>query len=75
MDAASDIAGPDDTGRDDHELSRDADRLLTEHGEDADHVAARRADSLFRDGNMLGGTRWLKIFRRIAMTHRRGAAD
>jgi hypothetical protein len=75
MDTASDIAGRDDTGHDDHELSRDADRLLTEHGEDADHVAARRADSLFRDGDMLGGTRWLQVFRRIAMAHRRRPAD
>jgi len=75
MDTASDIAGRDDTGHDDYELSRDADRLLTEHGEDADQVAARRADSLFRDGDMLAGTRWLKVFRRIALAHRRRPAD
>ena len=71
MDAASNIAGRDETGYDDPELSRDADRLLTEHGEDADHVAARRADTSFRDGDVIGGSRWLKVFRRIAMTPRR----
>ena len=75
MDAASDITGRDDTGHDDRELSRDAERLLTEHGEEADYIAARRADTLFRDGDRRGGTRWLKVFRRIAMTHRRSAAD
>lgn len=75
MDSASDISGRDDSGHDDHQLSRDADRLLTEHGEDADHIAARRADTLFRDGDMQGGARWLKVFRRIAMTHRRRATD
>ena len=69
MDTA-DIAGRDETGHDDRELSRDADRLLTEHGEDADHVAAVDPTS-FRDGDMLGGSRWLKVFRRIAMAHRR----
>lgn len=75
MEMGSDIAGRDETGPDDYQLSRDADLLLTEHGEDADQVAARRADSLFRDGDMLGGTRWLKVFRRIAMGHRRRPAD
>jgi len=75
MDSASDTAEWDDSGHDDHQLSRDADRLLTEHGDNADHIAARRADSLFREGDMQGGARWLKVFRRIAMTHRRRATD
>jgi hypothetical protein len=70
-----DSAGRDDSGHDEHHLTRDADRLMNEHGEDAEQVAARRADSLFRDGDTLGGTRWLKIFRRIATAHRRRAAD
>ena len=74
MDVVSDM-GRDETGHDDPELSRDADRLLTEHGEDADHVAARRADSLFRDGDMIGGARWLKVFRQIAMTYKRRPAE
>jgi hypothetical protein len=75
MHSVSDAAGREDSGQDEHQLSRDADRLVTEHGEDADHVAAKRADSLFRDGDAVGGTRWLKIFRRIATAHRRRAAD
>lgn len=75
MHSVSDAAGREDSGHDEHQLSRDADRLVTEHADDADHVAARRADILFRDGDMLGGTRWMKIFRRIAFAHRRRAAD
>jgi hypothetical protein len=75
MHSVSDAAGREDSGHDEHQLSRDADRLVTELGDDADHVAAQRADSLFRNGDSHGGTRWLKIFRRIAMAHRRGAAD
>jgi len=70
--SVSDAAeGRESSAYDDHELSRDADRLIGEHGAEADNVAARRADSLFRDGDMLGGVRWLRIFRRIAMAHRR----
>jgi hypothetical protein len=72
---STDSIGRDDSGHDEHQVSRDADRLMTEHGEDADHVAARKADALFRDGDTLGGTRWLKIFRRIATAHRRRAAE
>ena len=71
MHSASDAEGREDAGHEDYHLSRDADRLMTEHGDDADHVAARRADSLFRNGDLTGGARWLKIFRRIAMAHRR----
>jgi len=76
MHSASDAAaGHEDGGNDDLLLSRDADRLMTEHGEEADYVAAHRADSLFRNGDIPGGARWLKIFRRIAMAHRRRATD
>ena len=74
-DSASDVAGREDSGEDEHLLSRDADRLLTEHGEDADHIAARRADALLREGDVAGGARWLKVFRRIAMAHRRHPTD
>ena len=66
--------GRDHSGQDEYQLARDADQLIIEHGEEADNVAARRADTLFRDGDLLGGVRWLKIFRRIAMAHRRRAA-
>jgi hypothetical protein len=76
MHTMSDAAeGREHSGHDEHQVSTDAEQLVTEHGEDADHVAAKRADSHFRDGDMLGGTRWLKIFRRIAMAHRRHPAD
>lgn len=75
MHYAIDAAGREDGGHDEHQLLKDADRLLTEHGEEADHVAAHRADSLFRNGDIPGGARWLKIFRRIAMAHRRRATD
>ena len=75
MHSVSDTAeGRDHSPHDEYQLTRDADQLISEHGEDADNVAARRADSLFRDGDLTGGVRWLKIFRRIAMAHRRRAA-
>lgn len=64
-------ANHDDGGSDEFQLLKDADRLVTEHGEDADHIAARRADASFLDGDVSAGARWLKIFRRIAMAHRR----
>ena len=67
-------ASREDGDSEDLHLSRDADRVITEHGDDAGHVAAHRADSLFREGDILGGSRWLKIFRRIAMAHRRPTA-
>jgi hypothetical protein len=73
--ACESAASHEDGGSDEFQLLRDADRLVTEHGEDADQIAARRADSLFLDGNVSGGTRWLKIFRRIAMAHRRRASE
>jgi hypothetical protein len=57
--------------RADHE----SERLVSEHGEEADDIAARRADALFRNGDTLGGARWLKIFRRIAMAHRRRTVE
>ena len=73
--ACTSAAGREDGDSDELQLSREADRLLTEHGQEADQVAAHQADSLFRDGDMLGGARWLRIFRRIAMAHRRRAVD
>ena len=39
--------------------------------EDAACVAARRADALFGSGDTVGGMRWLKLFRKLAMSHRR----
>jgi hypothetical protein len=66
--------GREDGNETERASSRDAERLVAEHGEAADEVAARRADALFRDGDTVGGTRWLKIFRRIALAHRRRIA-
>ena len=71
MHSPSDAVVPhEDGGNDELQLSRDVDQLLMEYGEDADKVAARRADALFRDGDITAGARWLKIFRKIAMAHR-----
>jgi hypothetical protein len=51
------------------DLSGDIARIVRLHGEDADIVAAKRADLLFRTGDTIQGTRWAKIFRTIAATH------
>jgi len=69
MHSTSDL-GREDDGIDEHQLSTEVDQLLMEYGEDADTVAAHRADALFREGDITSGTRWLKIFRKIAMAHR-----
>jgi hypothetical protein len=50
-------------------IAREIDLLVKEHGHDADIVAAKRADALFRSGDVLGGRRWLTIFRRLAMSN------
>jgi hypothetical protein len=68
-------ASREDGESEDLHLSRDADQVVTEHGDEAGHVAAHRADSLFRNGDIVGGSRWLKIFRRIALAHRRLTID
>ncbi len=51
------------------EISKEAGLLIARHGEEAGAMAARRADALFREGNAGEGTRWLAIFRTIALTH------
>ena len=71
MHSPSDAVVPhEDGGNDELQLSRDVDQLLMEYGEDADNVAASRADALFREGDMTSGARWLRIFRKIAMARR-----
>jgi len=50
------------------EISKQAALLIAQHGEDAGAMAARRADALFRQGKAGEGTRWLAIFRTIALT-------
>ena len=49
------------------EIARAAKLLVDQHGIDADIVAACRADTLFGEGKTTEGTRWLEIFRRLAM--------
>jgi hypothetical protein len=51
------------------EISKEAELLIAQHGEEAGTMAARRADALFREGNAGEGARWLAIFRKIALTH------
>jgi hypothetical protein len=68
--AIDSATGREDAGTDEQMMVREAQSLLNEHGEEADVVAARRADAHFRSGDAVAGTRWLKVFRRIALAHR-----
>ena len=54
---------------DETEISKTAELLFDRHGRDADLAAALGADALFRHGNTIEATRWLGIFRRIALSH------
>jgi hypothetical protein len=54
---------------DEAEISKAAKLLVDEHGRDGDIVAAQRADAMLREGNTTEGTRWLRIFERIAMSY------
>ena len=56
---------PDDEPGVDEEIER----LVKKHGDNADIVAAHNADELFRKGDVLGGRRWLAIFRKLAMAN------
>jgi hypothetical protein len=49
------------------EISKAAELLIAQHGEDAGTIAARRADDMFREGNAAEGARWLEIFRKVAL--------
>jgi hypothetical protein len=53
----------------DSDVSRDVARVIRQHGEDADIVAAKQADVYFRAGDVTQGARWMKIFRTIAASH------
>jgi hypothetical protein len=55
--------------RDESEISQAAKLLVDRHGDEADTVAARRADALFREGNATEGVLWLQIFRKVAMSY------
>ena len=54
----------------DIEISKAVKRLVDQHGGDADIVAAKRADAFFRDGKTAEGSRWLEVFRRLAVQRR-----
>jgi hypothetical protein len=70
----SSIAAARGNTKDKPEISRAAKLLVDQHGSDADIVAAHRADALFCEGKTTEGTRWLEIFRRLAMMSLSGAA-
>jgi hypothetical protein len=57
------------------EILQMAQLLSAEHRHDADIVAALRADGLFRAGNAADATRWLNVFRRIALSRSRNAGQ
>jgi len=59
---------------DETEITRAAKLLVDQHGNDADIVAAQRADALFCEGKTTEGARWLEIFRRLAMLSLSAAA-
>ena len=58
----------------DCEIFKMAATLMAEYRDDADIVAARRADGLFRAGNAADATRWLDVFRTIAFSRSKNAA-
>jgi hypothetical protein len=51
------------------EIARDAGLLIIEHGNEADLIAARRADGFFRVGDQAAGRRWAEIFLFLAASH------
>ena len=65
FDKTSTRSAPDDEPGIDAEIEL----LVKKHGDDADIVAAHKADELFRKGDVLGGRRWLQIFRKLAMAN------
>ena len=56
-------------------LLRDAERLISEHGDTADVAAARLADACFSVGDDKAGNHWLKVFSILAATHMRSAGQ
>jgi hypothetical protein len=71
---SADFAG---SSTDDAFFARQVGVILAAHGTNADIVAMTRADALFRRGEDEAARRWLRIFRRIALspTHTRARAD
>ena len=50
---------------------RGAERLVMQHGDKADLIAARLADACFRAGDEIAGNHWTKIFRVLARSQLR----
>jgi hypothetical protein len=54
-------------------LIREAEQLVSKHGDGADVVAARLADASFASGDRAAGFHWSKIFVILAVAHIRSA--
>jgi hypothetical protein len=67
--AETDKSGVKHTPANEDSIASEIDLLVKERGDNADIVAAQKADVLFRSGDVLGGRRWLTIFRRLAMSN------
>jgi hypothetical protein len=66
-------AGRSKIAPDQAEIWKAAKLLMEQHGDDADVVAARRADTLLRNGQLAEGKRWLDVFQQIARSYFRPA--
>ena len=55
-------------------LIHDAERLLQQHGDEADLAAARLADACFSAGDNIAGNRWTKIFQMLSAFHIRNVS-
>ena len=51
------------------DLAREAQRLVAQHRDEADIVAARLADACFISGDKNAGRRWAKIFLILSSQH------
>ena len=65
---ASAAQGHSEHAQSENEISEMAESLIAQSGDDADIVAARRADELFQAGKVAEATQWLNVFRRVAMS-------
>ncbi len=54
------------------DISRTANVLIREHGEEADLVPAERADSFLEAGDMAGSVVWKQVLKAIKETQRQG---
>lgn len=74
MSQASEAVGQADyDAKAEYEVARMAESLMAQYQGEADIMAARRADDLFRAGQLTQATQWLDVFRTIAMSHCTGS--